>query len=71
VAYRSFGSTCSPISFSPSIGSSNNLIESSVSPSDAARLAPYADFIVPDPSVWSAPGGIEAALAPYVEALAG
>ncbi len=45
--------------------------EGGVSPSDAARLAPYADFIVPDPSVWSAPGGIEAALAPYVEALAG
>lgn len=45
--------------------------EGGVSPSGAARLAPYADFIVPDPSIWSAPGGIEAALAPYAEALAG
>jgi thiamine-phosphate pyrophosphorylase len=45
--------------------------EGGVTPSDAARLAPYADFIVPDPAIWSAPGGVEAALAPYAEALAG
>jgi thiamine-phosphate pyrophosphorylase len=45
--------------------------EGSVTPADAARLAPFADFVVPDPSVWTAPEGIEAALAPYAEALAG
>ena len=44
--------------------------EGGVTPSDAARLAAYADFIVPDPAVWSAPPGIETALAPYAEALA-
>ncbi len=47
------------------------VVEGGVTPSDAARLARYADFVVPDPSVWVAPGGIEAALAPYAEALAG
>lgn len=45
--------------------------EGGVTPSDAARLAPYADFIVPDPAIWSVPAGIEAAIAPYAEALAG
>jgi thiamine-phosphate pyrophosphorylase len=44
--------------------------EGGVTPADATRLAPYADFIVPDPAIWSAPGGIEAALAPYAAALA-
>ena len=44
--------------------------EGGVTPADAARLAPYADFVVPDPGVWSAPEGIEAALAPYAAALA-
>lgn len=44
--------------------------EGGLTPADAARLAPYADFIVPDPAVWSAPGGVEAALAPYAAALA-
>ena len=44
--------------------------EGGVNPSDAARLAPYADFVVPDPGVWTAPEGIEAALAPYAAALA-
>ncbi len=44
--------------------------EGGVTPADAARLAPFADFVVPDVSVWSAPEGIEAALAPYAEALA-
>jgi len=44
--------------------------EGSVTPADAARLAPFTDFVVPDPGVWSAPEGIEAALAPYAEALA-
>ena len=44
--------------------------EGGVSPADACRLAPYADFIVPDLAVWTAPEGIEAALAPYAEALA-
>ncbi|MHA1528925.1 MAG: thiamine phosphate synthase [Alphaproteobacteria bacterium] len=44
--------------------------EGGVTPADAVRLAPFADFVVPDPGVWTAPEGIEAALAPYVEALA-
>jgi thiamine-phosphate pyrophosphorylase len=44
--------------------------EGGVTPADAARLAPFADFVVPDPGVWTAPEGIEAALAPYAEALA-
>lgn len=44
--------------------------EGGVTPSDAARLAPYADYIVPDPAVWYAPAGIEAALAAYAAALA-
>jgi thiamine-phosphate pyrophosphorylase len=44
--------------------------EGGVTPTDAARLAPYADFVVPDVAVWSAPEGIEAALAPYAAALA-
>ena len=43
--------------------------EGGVSPADAARLAAFADFVVPDPGVWAAPEGIEAALADYVEAL--
>lgn len=43
--------------------------EGGVSPADAARLAPFADFLVPDAGVWSAPGGIAAALAPYAAAL--
>jgi len=45
--------------------------EGGVTPADASRLAPYADFVVPDPAVWAAAGGIEAALAPYAAALAG
>ena len=44
--------------------------EGGVTPADAARLAPYADFVVPDLGMWSAPEGIEAALAPYAKALA-
>jgi thiamine-phosphate pyrophosphorylase len=44
--------------------------EGGVTPADAARLAPFADFVVPDVGVWTAPEGIEAALAPYAEALA-
>jgi len=44
--------------------------EGAVTPADAARLAPFADFVVPDLSVWSAPEGIEAALEPYAKALA-
>jgi thiamine-phosphate pyrophosphorylase len=44
--------------------------EGGVTPSDATRLAAYADFIVPEPGLWKAPAGIEAALAPYAEALA-
>jgi thiamine-phosphate pyrophosphorylase len=44
--------------------------EGGVSSADAARLAPYADFVVPDPAVWTAPEGIEDALAAYVQALA-
>jgi thiamine-phosphate pyrophosphorylase len=44
--------------------------EGGVTPADAARLAPFADFVVPDPGVWTAPEGIEAALAPYAAALA-
>jgi thiamine-phosphate pyrophosphorylase len=46
------------------------LAEGGVSPADAARLAPFTDFVVPDVGVWTAPEGIEAALAAYVEALA-
>ena len=45
--------------------------EGGVRPADAARLAAYADFVVPDLAVWQAPEGIEAALAPYAAALAG
>ena len=44
--------------------------EGGVTPADAQRLAPFADFVVPDVAVWSAPEGIEAALAPYAAALA-
>jgi thiamine-phosphate pyrophosphorylase len=44
--------------------------EGGATPADAARLAPFADFVAPDPAVWSAPEGIEAALAPYAAALA-
>ena len=44
--------------------------EGGVTPADASRLAPYADFVVPDLTVWSAPEPIEAALAPYAAALA-
>lgn len=44
--------------------------EGGVTPTDAARLAPFADFIVPDPAVWSAPEAIETVLAPYAAALA-
>lgn len=43
--------------------------EGGVTPADAARLAAWADFVVPDPAVWSAPEGIEAALAAYARAL--
>lgn len=43
--------------------------EGGATPADAARLAPFADFLVPDPTVWSAPEGVEAALAPYTAAL--
>ncbi|HUS56296.1 MAG TPA: thiamine phosphate synthase [Thermohalobaculum sp.] len=44
--------------------------EGGATPADAARLAPIADFVAPDPAVWSSPEGIEAALAPYAAALA-
>ena len=44
--------------------------EGGVSPADAVRLAAFADFVVPDVGVWTAPEGIEAALAVYAEALA-
>ncbi len=44
--------------------------EGGVGPADAVRLAPFADFVVPGLGVWSAPEGIEAALAPYAAALA-
>ena len=44
--------------------------EGGVTAADSARLARVADFVVPDPAVWSAPEGIEAALAVYAEALA-
>jgi thiamine-phosphate pyrophosphorylase len=43
--------------------------EGGVSVADAARLAPFADFLVPDLGVWTAPEGIEAALAAYAAAL--
>jgi thiamine-phosphate pyrophosphorylase len=43
--------------------------EGGLTPADAARLAPFADFVVPDPAVWAAPEGIEAALAAYADAL--
>ena len=45
--------------------------EGGVSAEDAARLARWADFVVPDAGIWDAPEGIEAALARYAEALAG
>ncbi len=45
--------------------------EGGLGPADAARLAPYADFLVPDPKIWADPAGIAAALAPYAEAIAG
>ncbi|MDH3666807.1 MAG: thiamine phosphate synthase [Paracoccaceae bacterium] len=45
--------------------------EGGLGPADAARLAPYADFLVPDPKIWTDPAGIEAALAPYAAAIAG
>jgi thiamine-phosphate pyrophosphorylase len=44
--------------------------EGGAMPDDAIRLAPYADFVVPDSTIWSAPEGVEAALAPYAAALA-
>jgi len=44
--------------------------EGGVTPADAARLAPSADFVVPGLGVWAAPEGIETALAPYAAALA-
>ena len=44
--------------------------EGGVTPADAARLSAFADFVVPDPAVWSDKAGIEAALAPYAAALA-
>lgn len=44
--------------------------EGGLGPSDAKRLAPYADFVVPDPGIWADPAGIEAALAPYAAAIA-
>lgn len=43
--------------------------EGGVGPEDAGRLAAFADFIVPDMAVWSAPGGLVAGLEPYVAAL--
>ena len=45
--------------------------EGGARPEDAARLAPWTDFVVPDRRIWEDAAGIEAALAPYVEALAG
>lgn len=45
------------------------IAEGGATPTDAVRLARFADFVVPDPAVWSAPEGIEAALAPYAAAL--
>ena len=44
--------------------------EGGVFPADAARLSPFADFVVPDRSIWTDPGSIEAALAPFAKALA-
>ena len=44
--------------------------EGAVTPADAARLAPFTDFVVPDLGMWTAPEGIEAALAAYAVALA-
>lgn len=43
--------------------------EGGVGPDEAARLAPFADFIVPDLPVWEAPDGLAAALAPFAAAL--
>jgi thiamine-phosphate pyrophosphorylase len=45
--------------------------EGGVMPEDAARLKDWADFVVPEVSVWEDPQGIEAALARYAEALGG
>ncbi len=45
--------------------------EGGVTVEDAARLRQWADFIVPEPGVWDAAEGVEAALARYSEALAG
>lgn len=45
--------------------------EGGVRPEDAARLAEWADFVVPELGVWEAPDGIEAALGRYAEALGG
>lgn len=47
-----------------------SVAEGGVTPADAARLSATADFVVPDPAVWSDTAGIEAALAPYAAALA-
>ncbi len=47
-----------------------SVAEGGLAPADAARLAPYADFFVPDPKIWTDPAGIEAALAPYAAAIA-
>ena len=43
--------------------------EGGVTPGDAARLAQWADFVVPDVGVWDDPEGIEAALTRYAEAM--
>lgn len=43
--------------------------EGGVTVEDAARLAQWVDFVVPEVSVWEAPEGIEAALARYAGAL--
>ncbi len=45
--------------------------EGGVTPADAARLAPWVDFIVPDRRLWDDPAGIEAALTRYREVLSG
>lgn len=45
--------------------------EGGVRPEDAARLRDWADFMVPDPGVWDAAEGVEAALERYAAVLAG
>ncbi|HUF87433.1 MAG TPA: thiamine phosphate synthase [Thermohalobaculum sp.] len=43
--------------------------EGGVTVEDAARLASWADFVVPDAGIWEAADGVETALARYAEAL--